>query len=186
MRPTTARERRLIAIGLLVLAVALVWLAIVAPILGGFADRAERRERLLLEYQHNARAIAAIPRLRRQAERQGDQLSRFVLAAPSEPVARQLLRERIERVVTETGGEFLAGEDAEAPAGWVSVRAGARLTLDQLTRTLARLQDEPPWIVIDALDVSADQALSDGRLHSMDISFEAQLPIRLARPAQPR
>jgi hypothetical protein len=180
MRPTTPREQRLIAIGLLVLAIALAWLAVVSPILDGFAERTERRERLLLEYQHNARSIAAIPRLRRQAERQGDSLSRFVLAAPDIAAARQLLRERIERVVTEAGGEFLAGEDADAPAGWVAIRAGGRMTRDQLARSLARLQDEPPWLVISALDVSADQALVNGRLNPMEVSLEAQVPTRPA------
>lgn len=181
MRPTTPREKRLVAVGLLVLAIALVWLLIVAPIVAGFSERAERRERLLLEYQHNTRSIAAIPRLRRQAERQSEALGRFTLAAPNPTVATQLLRERIERVVTEAGGEFLAGEDADAPAGWVSVRANSRLTLDQLSRALARLQDEPPWLVIDALDISADQALVNGRLNPMEVSFEAQVPTRPAR-----
>lgn len=186
MRPTTAREKRLVAIGLLVLAVALVWLLGIAPIAAGFAERDARRERLLLEYRHNTRSIAAIPRLRRQAERQSEALAGFVLAAPDSAAATQLLRERIERVVTEAGGEFLAGEDADAPAGWVAVRAGARLTLDQLARTLSRLGDEPPWLVIDALDVSADQALVNGRLNPMEVSFEAQVPTRPARASQPR
>jgi hypothetical protein len=180
MRPTSQRERKLIAIGLLVLAVALVWLLVIAPIAAGFGERAERRQRLQLEYQHNTRSIAAIPRLRRQAEGQRDALSRFVLTAPTTTAGSQLLRERIERAVNETGGEFLAGEDADAPAGWIAVRASARLTLDQLTRALARLQDEPPWLVIDAMDVSADQALVNGGLNPMEVSLEAQVPIRTA------
>lgn len=183
MRAMSPRERRLVAIGLLVLAVALVQLLVIAPILNGFAERQATRERLLLEYQHNARAIASIPRIRRQAERGKDTVARFALAAASPEQAHQRLRERIERVVTEVGGEFEAGEDADAPAGWVGVRTSARLTLDQLTRALARLQDEPPWLVVTALDISADQALVNGRLNPMETTFEAQVP---TRPAQSR
>lgn len=183
MRATTARERRLIAVALLVLAVALVQLLVVAPILGGFAARAARRDQLLLEYRHNVRAIASIPRLRRQAEGQRETVARFALDARSPEQAHQLLRERIERVVTQVGGEFEAGEDADAPAGWVGVRTAARMTLDQFARVLARLQDDPPWLVVTALDVSADQALVNGRLNPMEVSFEAQIP---TRPAQPR
>ena len=70
-----------------------------------------------------------------------------------------------------------------APAGWVGVRTSARLTLDQLTRALARMQDESPWLVVTALDISADQALVNGRLNPMETTFEAQVP---TRPAQSR
>lgn len=183
MRPTTSRELRLIAVGLLVLAVALVQLLVIAPILDGFSERAAKRAQLLLEYQHNARAIASIPRVRRQAERQRETIARFAIDARSPEQAHQILRERIERVVIEAGGEFEAGEDADAPAGWVAVRTSARLTLDQFTRTLARLQDDPPWTVVTAVDLSADQALVNGRLNPMEVSFEVQVP---TRPAQPR
>lgn len=183
MRALSPRERRLVAIGLLVLAVALVQLLVIAPILNGFTERAARREQLLLEYRHNARAIAGIPRIRRQAERQRETIARFAIDTRSPEEAHQWLRERIERVVTEVGGEFEAGEDADAPAGWVGVRTSARLTLDQLTRALARLGDEPPWLVVTALDLSADQALVNGRLNPMETTFEAQIP---TRPAQSR
>lgn len=182
MRAMSPRERKLVAIGLLVLAVALVQLVVIGPILNGFADRAAQRERLLLEYQHNARAIASIPRIRRQAEAQRGTTERFAIDAASPEQAHQLLRERIERVVGEVGGEFEAGEDADAPEGWVGVRTSARLTLDQLTRTLARLQSEPPWLVVTALDVSADQALVNGRLNPMETTFEAQVPTRSPQP----
>lgn len=182
MRPTTPRERKIVAIGLLVAAIAFVHLAIISPILGGFAERKERREQLLLEYQHNVRSIAAIPRLRRQAERQRDALSRFVLAAPTQPAATQALRERVERIVTEVGGEFLAADDVDAPAGWVGVRASARLTLDQLTHALARLQNEAPWLVVNGLDVAADQALINGQLNPMEVNLALAIPFRTAKP----
>lgn len=182
MRPTTPRERRLVAVGVLIAAIALGWLAIVAPIARGFTARAAEREALLLEYRHNVRTIAAVPRLRRQAERQRAVLDRFVLATPDLAAATQRLRERVERVVTEVGGEFQAGEDADAPAGWIAVRASARLTQEQLARTLARLQNEPPWLVVTGLDISADQALADGQSHPMETSFELAIPLRSARP----
>ena len=60
--------------------------------------------------------------------------------------------------------------------------ASARLTQDQLARTLARLQNEPPWLVVTGLDVSADQALADGQSHPMETSFEVAIPLRTARP----
>lgn len=182
MRPTTPRERRLVAVGLLIAAIALAYLAVVAPIAHGFAARAAARQALLLEYQHNVRTIAAVPRLRRQAERQRAVLDRFVLEAPDLAAATQRLRERAERVVTEAGGEFQAGEDADAPAGWIAVRASARVTEGQLARVLARLQNDAPWLVVTGLDISADQALADGQSHPMETSFEIAIPLRSAKP----
>lgn len=183
MRPTTPRERRLVAIGLLVAAVALVQLAVIGPVLRGFRAGAEDRAALQLAYQHNVRTIAAIPRLRRQAERQRGDIARFVIAAPDAGVAGDLLKERLERVVDAAGGEFRTSDDADAPPGWIGARADAKLTLDQLTRVLARLQNDPPYLVVDSLDVAADDALVDGHLDPMDITLGVQIPLG---PPEPR
>src|SRR6202000_943905 len=43
MRPVSPRERRLVSLGILVILVAIVWLGLISPILGGFWDRAEER-----------------------------------------------------------------------------------------------------------------------------------------------
>lgn len=176
-RTLSARERRLVAIGLLVLAIALVHLAIVGPILSGFAEREARREALMMEYQRNTRAIAAIPRLRRAAERQRDGLTRFVQPGPSAAAANDRLRERLEQVVGEIGGEFQAVDEAPAPPGWTGARATARLTQPQLVQLLARLRNEPPWLTAEALDIAADQAAVSGAPSPMNVTIAVALPL---------
>lgn len=176
-RTLSARERRLVAIGLLVLAIAIVHLAIVGPILSGFSERDARREALMTEYQRNTRAIAAIPRLRRAAERQRDGLTRFVQPGPNAAVANDRLRERLEQVVGEIGGEFQAADEAPAPPGWTGARATARLTQPQLVQLLARLRNEPPWLTAEALDIAADQAAVSGAPSPMNVTLAVALPL---------
>ena len=46
MNNLTARERKIVAIGILVALIALIWFALISPILSGFAERTAERERL--------------------------------------------------------------------------------------------------------------------------------------------
>ena len=180
MRPISSRERKLVAIGLLVALIAAVQLGIVAPILDGFAARAARREELLLRYQHNERTIASIARLRRKAERQGAELGRFTLSAATAELAGELLKERLQRTIESAGGEFRSSDEVTAPTGWIRARADCELTLDQMTRLLRQLQNEPPYLVVESLTVSADKALLSGQPGPMDVRIEAAIPYRPA------
>ena len=64
MTMLNARERRVLAVGLLLALIAGIWLALVAPVLAGFRDRAHRREELLAQYKANQRLLASTPALR--------------------------------------------------------------------------------------------------------------------------
>ena len=174
MRPLTARERRLIAVGGLVLAVGLVWLLIVGPLIGGFVDRAAERRRLATAYQLNARLIAALPVMRAAAEAQRATAPRFAVIAPSEALAAEAVKQRLRRVATDEGFTLGAVEDlqADAPAGAVKLRADMTLTLTQLYETVRRLQSEDAYVVVDYVSVTADRSLAAGRLAPLDVRLE--------------
>lgn len=176
MRPTSARERRLVAILLLVAAIALPWFAIVAPILDGFATRAERRDQLALRYAHNLRIIASIPRLRRYAEAQRAAVRAARIEARDAESGRLWLAARVQQAIEQAGGTFREGADGEGRGGWAKVRVAARMTTPQLVAALGRLQNDPPWIVIDSLSVTANDALATGQSSDMDVEIEASVP----------
>ncbi|TNE30087.1 type II secretion system protein GspM [Sphingobium sp. CFD-2] len=180
MRPVSPRERRLVALLILVGLIALVWFLIVAPIAAGFSARAEKRNELNLLYLHNQRTIAAVPRLRRQAEEARRRIDTYVIAAPNIEQGREALKQRLQRVVERSGGEVRALGDAEGDAGWARASISARMTLPQLVATLDQLQNTPPWLVVETLSVEANDALVTGQSSIMDVQIEAAIPFRAA------
>jgi general secretion pathway protein M len=174
MNPLTARERRLLAIGILVVALGLFWLALLQPLVGGFFDRAEQRRQLTDTYLRNERLIAALPVWRTAAEAQRRDAGRFAILAPAESAAVEALKERIQHVASDEGFTVKGLEDLQSDAGpgAVRVRADATLTLTQLYETLRRLENEGAYVAIDYLSVSADAAATSGRSGPLDVRLE--------------
>ena len=183
MRTLSPREARLIAILVLLALVALAYLAVIQPILSGFAERADQRQQLQMRFAANERMIAAIPRLRRQAESQNRLVPRFALTAANPGAASELLRDRLQASVAAAGGDFRGGEDLAVAGGMVGTRINARLTAAQLNILVAQIQNSSPLITITALTIGADDALVTGRAETLDVQIEASVPYR---PAQSR
>lgn len=183
MRPLTARERRLVALGLLVVAIGLFWLVVVGPLVGGFLGRAQERRDLWATHHRNDRLIASLPALRATAEAQRRIAPRFAMAAPSEAAASEAFKDRLRRLATQEGFTVKAIEDlpAEGPAGMVNIRADLTLTLNQLYETVRRLQSEDAYVVVDYLSVTADRSLAAGRLAPLDARLELSSAWRSTR-----
>jgi hypothetical protein len=179
MKPLSQRERRLIAIAILIALVALVQLAIVGPLVAGFGERAERRAQLALIYAHNERTIASLPRLRRAAEASAAAAAPFSIVAPSAEQAGERLRERLGRTITVAGGELRSTESiAAAPPGWTRASAQAVMPYPALVVMLDRLRREPPYLVIESLNIGAERALISGKLDLLDVRVEVSIPYR--------
>ena len=182
MRPLSTRERRLVAVGLLLAALVLVYLIVVSPLVGGFLGRAAERRTLIANYQRDQRIMASIPVWRRTAQAQRVSSKRFSLTAPSEQMAVEALKERLARLATEEGFQITAMQDleADAPTGEARVRADLQLTLTQLNESLRRLETEGPYVV-EYLSVSADRALATGRSSRLVVRLEVSAPWRASR-----
>ena len=187
MRPLSPRESRLAAIGLLVLALALAWLAVIRPLVGGFFDRAVEREQLLNTLRRNERLQASLPAWRAAATAQRASAARFSIAAPSEETAVESLKERLIHLAADEGFAVGGVEDvgANAAPGTVRVRADMTLTLSQFTDTMKRLETEGAYVVVDYISISADRALAAGRLSPMDVRLELTAAWRPAGPRSP-
>lgn len=176
MRPLSRRESRLTALLILVGVIATVQLAIVGPIVAGFADRARERDDLTARYTRNNRIIAGIPRLRREAEARSQVMRDYVLYAPDGGSAAEQLRQRMQSAVLAAGGTFRGGEDIAAPPRTAGTRVTARLSWPQLLAMIARLQQERPYLTITSLAIGADDAAVSGQAGSLDVQLEATLP----------
>ena len=183
MRPLQPRERRFLAVGLLVAALGLVWLAIVSPLVGGFFTRADERRELIATYQRNQRVMAQVRVWRALANEQRMNTSRFVIAAPTQQLAAEALKSRLAKLAAAEGFTITALSDlaADAPAGKVRLRADLQLTLSQLYESLRRLETEGSYVVVEYLAVSADRALATGRSSLLAVRLEVTAAYRPVR-----
>jgi hypothetical protein len=174
VRPLKARERRLVAIGLLAAALAVVWLALVAPLVGGFFARAAERRELIADYRRDRGVLASLPLWRAAEARQRQSAPRFALAAPSEPLAAEALKERLVKLAADEGFAVMATSDlaADAPPGKIRLRADLQLTLTQLYESLKRLETEGAYVVVEYLAISADRAAATGRSSPLAVRLE--------------
>jgi general secretion pathway protein M len=187
MRPLEPRERRILALGLLIGVLGLFWLGAVSPVLGGFQARAQRRQDLLAEYQANQDLLASIGALQRGAAEQRRSAALYQITAPSPGVAAEALKQRLAATLTAAGGNVGAVQPVQAgvPAGWVSARADAQIGLPQLVAALRQLENETAYVVVQYLSIEADRAASLGRAAPLDIRIQVSALVRpAAAPAR--
>ena len=178
MTSLSRREQRLIALFLLLLALSGVWLLLIAPIIDGFAQRREQRAELSATIARNQRLIAALPQLRRRVERQRPDEARFALAAPSREVAGDLLRQRLQHSFEQSGGTLVSLGDTSPGGRWIGATVEGTVTLDQLTRLLADLQNQSPYLVVTGLTVVADRAFQSQKLDLMNVKTDVAISAR--------
>lgn len=175
-KPMTARERRLVAILLLVAMCAFLWLGVVAPVMHGFAARADERARLAQSYANNVRLIDRIGALRATAEQQRMRARDYAIRAGQPDAAGEMLRKRLSDAITRSGGQLRLVQGTVAPAGWVRAVAQAQMSHTQLIALLDTLGTTPPYIVFETLDIAADRAVVSGTLDLMDVKIEISAP----------
>lgn len=185
MRPLQPRERQIVAVAILVAAVAVVWLGLVRPLIGGFIGRAEERSALLATYKRNEGVLAGISVWRAQADDQNATAEQYSIVAPTKVLAAEDLKQRLTRLAANVGGavETISELPAEAPDGWVRVRVDMQLTMTQLYKSLNRLENEAPYVVVGYVSVAADRALQTGHLATMDVRIEVSAPVRINQPS---
>lgn len=174
MKALDPRERRILALGLLVGVIAVIWLALISPLLSDFQNRSRRREESLAQYRTNQRLLASIPALRATAFEQRRTAALYQITAPSQGVAVEALEQRLAASLTESGGTVSAVQQiqADVPPGWISVRADAQIDLTQLATSIRRLENEAPYVVVEYASLSADRALRSGEAAPLDVRLQ--------------
>jgi general secretion pathway protein M len=188
MRPLAPRERRIVALALLVAVAALAWLAVISPVLDGFHDRAQRREELLVQYQADRRLLGSVSALERAAADQRRSSYQYQITAPSANVAAEALQQRVGATITAAGGAVGGAQQVQAgvPPGWVSARVDAQIGLPQLIAAIRELENEGPYVVVQYLSVEADRAASTGQAAPVQVRLQVSALFRPASAAAAR
>ncbi len=177
----SARERKLVAILILLGLLAALWLGLISPVINGFTGRAALREQLHGEFARNERQIASIPRLRRSIEQQRLGNADFRTAGPNVLAATETLKERMTDLVSTEGGELRAVQDVSNRPGWARIWIEAKMTLPQLVSALTKAQNQTPFLVVNGVSIAADKALQSGKLDILDVRIEVSSPIALTK-----
>lgn len=176
MRQLSARERKIVAIFVLFLLLAIVWLAVLAPLIDGFRARSAQRLLLRMTYERNSRLINAIPVMRRHGEQMRPLTAQVALVAPDHAQAQDRLRERLRNAFAQAGGDVTAVQSVPVAGSEVRAWVQGKLTLADLQQLLVQTENAAPYLVIESLRISADAALETGRLDKLDVRVEASIP----------
>jgi hypothetical protein len=176
MNGRSLRERRLIALGLLVLLLALVGFGVVAPIVRGFAARRAEREQLADDLIRGQRLMAERGFWRIQALRQRTEVDRYAVLAPNASAAAQAATERISAAVQTPGGALSSLREQPPAPGEARLRVEGRLTLTQLVATLKLMEGQKPYLIIEGLSIAADPAAGAGQPSPLDVRIDLAIP----------
>jgi len=176
MRPLTPRERKLVALLILVLAVSLVLTIVIGPVTAGFTDRSARRDALVQTFHANELRIGSLNAVQAEAERQVGEMRALFIAAPDAEEAGEALRERIEAAAQDLGGDVKSSEAVPTEEGWARAALDVRLNHSQLATLLARLNALKPALAVESVTVIADDALTNSKSDLLDVRLEATAP----------
>jgi general secretion pathway protein M len=156
--PTGARGRALAA-AITLLAAALLWLALVAPMLGWYAERQARLGQQRVLAQRMEAMLATLPALRRIAQDAAATATPAgaVLEGATDQVAAATLQQKLDELARASDVRIGSAEvlPAEAAGAWraISVRVEVRAPWPALVALLAAIAGSPTPMVVDAVQL---------------------------------
>ena len=169
----TGRSGRLLALGILLLLLLLLWQAIASPLLDLYRDRTQALDARRAVAVHMAAQAAQLPALRRLAASSGAHSGPVTLiAGNSDAIAAAALQERVQQMATGLGATLSSTESlppTPVPAGnyrRVGVRIAITAPFDVMVRLLAAIEQASPSMLIDDL-----------QLHGSRIQLQPNAPI---------
>jgi hypothetical protein len=155
----TGRRGQLLALSLLLVTLGGVYLAVVSPLLGLYAERAAVLENRRMLVPRLRAAADELPTLRSRVEqlRAAAGTRKITLEGASDAIAAATLQSRIEELATSAGATIGSTESLPAEARSGYRRIGLRYVLsgsyETLVKFLAKLESATPPLVIDNLHI---------------------------------
>ena len=148
-------QRRILAVLLLLVCVAVVVRVLVVPIWStyvGNRDAIAQIEDSIARYSRLSAQVDALRSAVGELQR-SDDLARFVLAQESEPLAAAALQERVKSVVTSSAGTLTSTQvlPTKPEQGFKRIIVNVRMavSMDALQRVLFELENGLPYLLVD-------------------------------------
>lgn len=166
------RERRFVAVGILIALMLLGVFGVFVPIADGFSDRADAREQLADDLERGDRLLASRAFWLAAAARQRTDRNRYAIIAPNAGAASELATERATAVIHSTGGEVRTVGERPPTSDTIRLRIDARLSLTQLVAALRIFTSGTFTPVVEAVSIDAGQGSGAGRLAPMEVRID--------------
>lgn len=171
----TGRRGQVLASGITLIGVVLLWFALVSPLLGWYADRAEfLRQRQVLASRMEAVAATA-PELMRQAQDSAAEPQAAVLEGATEGIAAATLQQRLQEMAERAGVRISSAEALPAEPVGAFRRIRLRLSVTgpwlPLVRLLSAIGQASPPMLVDDLQLNSSVSLATGSARPLNAGF---------------
>ena len=171
----TGRNGRVLAAGLAVLSVGMVWLALVSPVLDWYGARSRELDALRARAAHEQAQISALPLLRREAEAAAKTPTHAVLAGKTDAIAGAALQEQVQGMAGSasaqlTSAETLPGEQVGAYRR-IGVRVELSARLPVVVALLKSIEEAEPTMLVDDLRLTSTPVAAMGGMLPLDAAF---------------
>ena len=160
------RSGRFAAAGILVVLLAVAYLAVLAPVMSFYADTADTLGQRREQERKYRNAVNDLPRLRDAAKRQSDAASaaNMLLTGASDAVAAAELQSSLKDMVEGEGATIMSAAILPAEAEGAFRRVGLRITfagnIELLTTVLLQIEETRPMLFVGDFDIH--QSASEG------------------------
>ena len=163
----TGPRGRVLALGLLAILLAALWLAVAAPLLAWHAERAETLDRRATLADRMESVAATLPRLRPEAAgAPAAAAPRALLDGASDPVAGAALQGQLDTLAAAAGIALSSAELLPVEAAGAYRRVSLRLTgigpWAALIRLLQTIDQASPRMIVDDLQILPAPSLAAG------------------------
>jgi general secretion pathway protein M len=181
MERLSKTQRRVLALFLLLIAMAVVIRVVVVPVVATYVENRDtiaQMEDSIARYSRLSTQIDSLKSMVGVLE-ESDKLDAFVLAQESEPLAAAALQERVKSVVTTSGGTLTSTQvlPTETEQGFKRIIVNVRMagSMDALQRVLHTLESDLPYLLADDVIILARGARkrrrTTGAADLLDVRF---------------
>jgi general secretion pathway protein M len=188
----TGRRGQMVAVGVTLAAIMLLWLAIISPLIGFYSSRAERLTEQQAVVRRMEQLVTSRQSLTERAAELGDvtPTKGALLDGSSIPVATAALQGLVQETAMTAGASLTSVESLPGETGTGYRRVGVKLALSAswpvLIHFLQALQESDTPMAIDDLQIhSAAEAAKAADQQVFEAGFSVYAPAT-AEPQQPR
>jgi general secretion pathway protein M len=165
----------MLAAGLALLALLVVWLGLVAPVLDWYGARAGRLAELRLRAAREAALIETLPAMKQEAAAAAHTPTRATVAGSTDAIAGAALQEQVQQLATSATAQLTSIETLPADQVGLYRRIGVRVELNAqlavVVQLLKSVEQAQPSMLVDDLHLTGTAMGMNAIALPLDASF---------------